>query len=44
MVNLLPDIEPNLFRLSIGLEESEDLIADLDQALRIAVRDPVIRA
>lgn len=39
----LPDIEPNLMRLSIGLEEPEDLVADLDQALRAAVRDPVIR-
>ncbi|MDR1986800.1 MAG: PLP-dependent transferase [Treponema sp.] len=27
------DIEPNLIRLSLGLEDAEDLIADLDQAL-----------
>ncbi|MHB9291063.1 O-acetylhomoserine (thiol)-lyase [Hollandina sp. SP2] len=26
------DIEPNLIRLSLGLEDAEDLIADLDQA------------
>ncbi|MDR1947841.1 MAG: aminotransferase class I/II-fold pyridoxal phosphate-dependent enzyme [Spirochaetaceae bacterium] len=28
----LADIEPNLIRLSLGLEDPEDLIADLDQA------------
>ena len=27
-------ITPDLIRLSIGLEDAEDLIADLDQALR----------
>ncbi len=35
MANL--GIEPNLIRLSIGLEESEDILADLDQALKAAV-------
>lgn len=29
-------IEPNLIRLSLGLEDAEDLIADLDQAFRKA--------
>lgn len=28
------DIEPNLLRLSIGLEDPDDLIADLDQAFK----------
>jgi O-acetylhomoserine (thiol)-lyase len=28
------DIEPNLIRLSLGLEDAEDLIADLDQAFK----------
>lgn len=31
------NIEPNLIRLSIGLEHLNDLKADLDQALRSAV-------
>ena len=30
-------IEPNLIRLSIGLEDPEDILADLDQALKAAV-------
>lgn len=30
-------IEPNLIRLSIGLEDPEDLLADFDQALKKAV-------
>ncbi len=28
------DIEPNLIRISLGLEDAEDLIADLDQAFK----------
>lgn len=32
-------ITDNFFRLSVGLEAAEDLIADLDQALKKAVRD-----
>ncbi|CAE6417408.1 unnamed protein product [Rhizoctonia solani] len=30
-------ITPNLIRLSIGIEDSNDLIADLEQALKVAV-------
>lgn len=32
-------ITDNLIRLSVGLEDVGDLIADLDQALKAAVRD-----
>jgi len=28
------EIEPNLIRLSIGLEDADDLINDLDQAFK----------
>ena len=31
------EVPENLIRLSVGIEEAEDLIADLDQALKIAV-------
>ena len=40
-MSVLPDIEENLIRLAVGLEEPEDLIADLDQALLAAVRTAV---
>jgi hypothetical protein len=30
-------INDNFIRLSVGLEDADDLIADLDQALKIAV-------
>lgn len=30
-------ITDNLIRLSVGLEDAEDLIADLEQAMKIAV-------
>lgn len=30
-------ISDNLIRLSVGIEDSEDLIADLDNALKVAV-------
>jgi cystathionine beta-lyase/cystathionine gamma-synthase len=32
-----PGITYNLIRLSVGIEDKEDLIADLDQALKKAV-------
>ncbi len=35
-------ITDNLIRLSVGLEDVGDLIADLDQALRAAVRISLI--
>ena len=31
-------ISDNLIRLSVGIEDEEDLIEDLDQALKAAVR------
>ena len=31
-------VTDNLVRLSVGLENAEDIIADLDQALRAAVK------
>jgi cystathionine beta-lyase/cystathionine gamma-synthase len=31
-------IQDNLIRLSVGIEESEDIVADLAQALGIAAR------
>jgi cystathionine gamma-synthase/methionine-gamma-lyase len=31
-------VTPNLVRLSVGIEEPADLIADLDQALRKAAK------
>ena len=30
-------IHDNLVRLSVGIEDEEDIIADLDQALKLAV-------
>lgn len=30
-------ITDNLIRLSVGLEDAEDLIADVEQALKVAV-------
>ncbi len=33
-----------LVRLSVGLEDAEDLIGDLDQALRSAIRATTARA
>lgn len=33
-----PGITPNLIRLSIGIEDKQDLIDDLDQALKKAVK------
>ncbi len=33
-------IGDNLIRLSVGLESADDLIQDLDQALRAAVKLP----
>lgn len=30
-------IEPNLIRLSVGLEDPEDIIADLEQALNVVL-------
>jgi len=32
------NISDNLIRLSVGLESEEDLIADLDQALKASVK------
>lgn len=32
-------ITPNLIRLSIGIEDPKDLIADIEQALKAAVPD-----
>ena len=32
-------INDNFIRLSVGLEDADDLIADLDQALKVAVPD-----
>jgi cystathionine gamma-lyase len=32
-------INDNFIRLSVGLEDVEDLIADLDQALKVALPD-----
>lgn len=32
------NITDNLIRLSVGLESEEDLIADLDQALKASVK------
>jgi len=38
-------ISDTLIRLSVGLENIEDLLADLDQALRIAVfhKEPICK-
>jgi len=37
-------IGEELIRLSVGLEDADDLIGDLDQALRFAIRATSARA
>jgi cystathionine beta-lyase/cystathionine gamma-synthase len=35
-------LSPALVRMSVGLEDVEDLLADIDQALEAAVRPPAV--
>jgi methionine-gamma-lyase len=37
-------ISEGLVRMAVGLEDADDLVADLDQALRTAVASPVTAA
>ena len=38
MIYGIADVGSNTVRLSIGLEDIDDILADLDQAIRKAVR------
>ncbi len=36
-----PAVTPDMIRLSVGLEDPADIIADLDRALKVAVKEAV---